>query len=278
VFCRIDEEIFAGLYSEKASRPNTPVNVLAALDILKSGFGWSDRELHEQLCFNLQVCRHAVGMEDWGVFELRTLYNFRRRVREHAEETGEALFGEVSEQVTDAQLEAIETETHWQRVDSTQVMSNVAQQSRLELIISVVQKVWEELAKYLGEEEQEQWTEQLAPYVEERPHEISYEIPADETQEHLCQLGERLVALSEALREEVPETEARKLAEWSWRSSTARESRSAPRVCNPRTTRTRPIGGRVERSIPAAMRKLLHICYGVLKNGRPFDASLHPGT
>ena len=28
----------------------------------------------------------------------------------------------------------------------------------------------------------------------------------------------------------------------------------------------------------AAMRKLLHICYGVLKSGRAFDASLHPGT
>jgi transposase len=28
--------------------------------------------------------------------------------------------------------------------------------------------------------------------------------------------------------------------------------------------------------IGAAMRKLLHICYGVLKSGRPFDASLHP--
>lgn len=30
--------------------------------------------------------------------------------------------------------------------------------------------------------------------------------------------------------------------------------------------------------IGAAMRKLLHICYGVLKSGRPFDASLHPTT
>jgi transposase len=30
--------------------------------------------------------------------------------------------------------------------------------------------------------------------------------------------------------------------------------------------------------IGAAMRKLLRICYGVLKSGRPFDASLHPGT
>jgi transposase len=30
--------------------------------------------------------------------------------------------------------------------------------------------------------------------------------------------------------------------------------------------------------IGAAMRKLLHICYGVLKSGRAFDASLHPTT
>jgi hypothetical protein len=30
--------------------------------------------------------------------------------------------------------------------------------------------------------------------------------------------------------------------------------------------------------VGAATGKLLHICYGVLKSGRPFDPSLHPGT
>jgi hypothetical protein len=111
MLCRIDEEVFADLYSEDPSRPNVPVNVLVALEILKSGFGWSDRELHEQLCFNLQV-RHAVGMGDLGeeVFELRTLHNFRRRARTRAEETGEDLFEEVFQQVTDAQLEAVGAE------------------------------------------------------------------------------------------------------------------------------------------------------------------------
>jgi len=41
-----------------------------------------------------------------------------------------------------------------------------------------------------------------------------------------------------------------------------------------------PRGGGKEKMviIGAAMRKLLHICYGVLKNQTPFDASLHPGT
>ena len=41
-FCRIDEEIFAVLYSEVASRPNVPVNVLVGLEALKAGFGWSE--------------------------------------------------------------------------------------------------------------------------------------------------------------------------------------------------------------------------------------------
>lgn len=224
VFCRIDEEIFADLYSSAASRPNTPVNVLVALEILKSGFGWSDRELHEQLCFNLQV-RHAVGMEDWGeeVFELRTLYNFRRRVREHAEETGEDLFEEVFQQVTDAQLKAVGTEAEWQRIDSTQVMSNVAEQSRLEFIIAVVQKVWEGLAERLSEEAREKWAERLSPYLEERPHEVSFEISSEETEAHLEKLGGRLAELAEALAVRDPESEAYRLAERTLREQYAFE-------------------------------------------------------
>ena len=38
-FVRIDEESFAVLYSDEPSRPSIPVNVLAGLDTLKSGFG-----------------------------------------------------------------------------------------------------------------------------------------------------------------------------------------------------------------------------------------------
>jgi hypothetical protein len=224
VFCRIDEEIFADLYDEGPSRPNVPVNVLVGLEILKSGFGWSDRELHEQLCFNLQV-RHAVGMEDLGeeVFELRTLYNFRRRVREHAEETGEDLFEEVFQQVTDAQLEAVGTDAEWQRIDSTQVMSNVAEQSRLELIIAVVQKVWDRLAERLSEEAREKWAERLSPYLEGRPHEVSFEISSEETETRLEKLGGQLAELAEALAERAPESEACRLAERTLREQYAFE-------------------------------------------------------
>ena len=34
-FSRIDEDIFAVLYSDQASRPNAPVNVLVGLEVLK---------------------------------------------------------------------------------------------------------------------------------------------------------------------------------------------------------------------------------------------------
>lgn len=49
-FCRLDEQPFAVLYSDKASRPNAPVNILVGLEVLKSGFGWSDAELYDHFC------------------------------------------------------------------------------------------------------------------------------------------------------------------------------------------------------------------------------------
>ncbi len=71
-FCRINEEAFADLYSDNPSRPNVPVNVLIGLEILKSGKGWSDEELYENYCYNLQV-RYALGYDQLGAgdFEIR---------------------------------------------------------------------------------------------------------------------------------------------------------------------------------------------------------------
>ena len=204
LFCRIDEEIFAPLYSEEDSRPNTPVNVLMGLEILKSGFGWSDEELHEQVCFNLQV-RHALGLRDLrhAIFTLRTLYNFRRRVREYAEETGVNLFQKVFEQVTDEQLEAIELATGWQRMDSTQVLSNLKKTNRLELLVSVLQAVHKQLPESVKEGCSQRW----ARYLERRPHQVCYRIATDEVADHLVIIGRELSGVDAALEEQAPESE-----------------------------------------------------------------------
>lgn len=210
VFCRIDEELFAVLYSDKASRPNVPVNVLVGMEILKSGFGWSDEELHEQVCFNLQV-RHALGLSDFRaeVCDLRTVYNFRKRVREYAETHGVNLFQKLFEQVTDEQLEAIALKRGWQRMDSTQLLSNLAKMTRLELIVSVVQTVY----RQLDERAQARWQERLAPYLDGRPQQVCYRIKADTVETHLETLGETLAELAAELDTKAPESEAAALVQ-----------------------------------------------------------------
>jgi hypothetical protein len=54
-FCRINEDLFKPLYADIPSRPNTPVNQLVGLDLIKEQFGWSDEELYEHFLFDLQV-------------------------------------------------------------------------------------------------------------------------------------------------------------------------------------------------------------------------------
>ena len=196
VFCRIDETIFAPLYSEEDSRPNAPVNVLVAADILKSAFGWSDEELHEQICFNLQV-RYALGLHDLRaeVFTLRTLYNFRRRVDQYAQETGVNLMQKVFEQVTDEHLATVGLAAGWQRMDSAQVLSNLAKMKRLELLLAVLQATH----RQLPEELQARWGERWAAYLESRPHQICYKTPTAEVEGHLVAIGQELCAIEQEL-------------------------------------------------------------------------------
>lgn len=112
VLCRVDETVFAGLYSDIPSRPNAAVNALVGWEILKAGYGWSDEELYLQLCFNLQI-RHALGLHHLrsDVFTLRTVYNFRRRIRKYEEEAGINLMQKVFEQLSDEHLKIVELET-----------------------------------------------------------------------------------------------------------------------------------------------------------------------
>ena len=47
IFPAIDEKRFSVLYSDKASRPNTPVNVIVGALIIKELFDYSDDEMVE---------------------------------------------------------------------------------------------------------------------------------------------------------------------------------------------------------------------------------------
>ena len=199
VFNQIPEAHFATLYSEVDSRPNAPVNVLVGGDMLKSGFSWTDEELESHLQFDLQT-RYALGLDDLSqsVPTIRTFQNLRRRVREHAEATGENLYQVVFATVTDEQIEQLGLKVGWQRMDSTQLLSNIALVSRLELILRVLQQG----IAALPPERQAVWAETEADYVGKQPRHICYRLKDKEVADHLLRVGQLLVQLLAELEAE----------------------------------------------------------------------------
>lgn len=197
LFCRIDEDPFAVLYSDEASRPNTPVNVLLGFEILKSGFGWSDEEAYDHFCFDVQV-RYAVGYRNLsdGHFELRTVYNFRRRLAQHMQETGENLVDRAFEQVADEQTAAFNLKTDKLRMDSTLIASNIREMTRLQLLVEVVQRVH----RLLNEVDQQQYAADFSPYVKGSSGQYTYRIKREEYGEHLQGIGELMCKLVAELR------------------------------------------------------------------------------
>ena len=186
-FCRVDEGLFAPLYSEEPSRPNVPVNVLLGLEVLKAGHGWSDEELIEQFTYNVAV-RRALGCVELGEdqFELRTLYNFRHRVSVYAQQSGVDLIERAFEQVTDEQMAALKLRASRLRMDSTMVSGNIRLMSRLHLLVEVVQQVH----RMLSELDQERYREEFAPYVQGTSGQFVYRVRSEEGRAHIRQIGD----------------------------------------------------------------------------------------
>ena len=192
-FSRLKEEAFAVLYSDVPSRPNVPVNVLVGLDTLKAGYGWSDEELYDHFLYDLQV-RYAVGYESLteGDFELRTLYNFRRRLSQYNLAHGANLLATAFMDITDQQITALAVRTGQQRMDSTQIASNIVIMSRLQLTVEALQR----LHRLLSESEQVQYAELLAPYVGETAGHYVYRVKGFSASEAQLQpVGQALYAL-----------------------------------------------------------------------------------
>ena len=204
IFVRIPEEVFAVLYSEEDSRPNTPVNVLVGLEILKSGFGWSDAEMMDHYYYDVQV-RYALGYRDLsaGYLTLRTVYNFRQRLVAHMQETGENLIEIAFEQLTDEQIAAFEVRTDKIRMDSTMIASNIREMTRVQLLVEVLQRVH----RMLDAADQQRYALEFEPFLKGSSGQYCYHLQQDEYSEHLQQIGalmQRLVTELAAAYSEHP--------------------------------------------------------------------------
>lgn len=192
LFSRIDENIFAVLYSDKASRPNTPINILLGLEMLKDGNGWTDEEMYSNFCYNVQV-RYALGLHslDEGHFELRTTYNFRQRLVRHMQETGENLVEACFEQVTDEQMTAYAVKSKVQRMDSKQIASNIRQTTRLQLLVEVLQRTY----RVLDAADKVAWHDSFAPYIKGTSGQYIYRLKGEKHQPHIEQVGQMMAQL-----------------------------------------------------------------------------------
>jgi hypothetical protein len=197
VFVRLDESPFAALYSDTASRPNIPVNVLVGLETLKAGNGWSDEDMHDAFSFDVQV-RYALGYENLGEgeFDLRTIYNFRQRVSEHMQARGENLIDRAFTQVTDEQLTAFQLKTGQLRMDSSQIASNIRQACRVQLLVEVLQRV----QRMLTPADQARYADAFAPYLKGHASQYVYRLKGEQTAPHLQRIGELMHRLLAELR------------------------------------------------------------------------------
>lgn len=209
-FSRLKEDAFGVLFSDLPSRPNVPVNVLVSLDTLKAGYGWSDEELYDHFLYDLQV-RYAVGYESLaeGDFELRTLYNFRRRLSQYNLAHGANLLTAAFVAITDQQLTALAVRTGQQRMDSTQVASNIVIMSRLQLTVEAIQR----LHRMLRDADRQRYAELLAPYVAEPAGHYVHRVKgyaATETQ--LQPVGQALYELLQVLAADYEQESAYQVA------------------------------------------------------------------
>lgn len=197
-FCRLDEQVFEVLYSEKKSRPNVPVNILVGFEALKSGFGLTDEQLYRHFLFDLEY-RYALGLQDIdeGAFELRTLYNFRSAVTAYEEKHGVNLIRKVCEQITDAQLDYFQVRTGVQRMDSTLVGSNIRKMSRLQLLVEIIHRLY----RILSEADRNEFGVLFDAYVAEDAQHYCYRIAYTEVEGRLQQVGKDLQDMLVQLKE-----------------------------------------------------------------------------
>lgn len=139
VFPAIDESIFSVLYSDKASRPNTPVNVIVGALILKEALGDTDDELMEALMFDVRYryALHTTSFEEQPLSD-RTLSRFRARVLAYETEHDVDLIHECIVKMAKEIAEFMNISPNMQRMDSLMIAANIKNLSLLELFYTCV--------------------------------------------------------------------------------------------------------------------------------------------
>jgi len=186
LFCSIDENDFASLFSESGSRPNTPVNILVSSIILQNQHGWTGEELLNHIDFDL-LTRTALGLHDLDEtpFCETTFYNFQNKLLTHFTQTGENLLETIFDKLTEKQLKALQIKASIQRMDSFQALSNIRSYSRIQLLVEMIIRSY----RILDEDDRKELKTLLSPYTSKTSSKYIYNLDRSAIPHELEKLG-----------------------------------------------------------------------------------------
>lgn len=142
IFPAIDEKRFSVLYSDKGSRPNTPVNVIVGALIIKELFDYSDDELVENLMLDLhlQYALHTTSFSEQPLSD-KTLSRFRKRCYDYETLHNEDLYHDCVKDLSQSIQRIMKINGRVRRMDSMMIESNIRKLSRVELLYTCVARL-----------------------------------------------------------------------------------------------------------------------------------------
>ena len=165
VFPYIDEARFSVLYSEKASRPNTPVNVIVGALIIKELFAISDDEIVDNLMLDprYQMALHTTSYEEQPLSD-KSLSRFRMRCYNYEQTHGVDLYHDCVTGLAEASARMMGIDKRIRRMDSLMIEANIRRLSRMELIYTCISK----LVSYLHKAGRDDLIGHMAHYSRKR--------------------------------------------------------------------------------------------------------------
>jgi len=182
---QVNENAFSPLYSDNMGRPNTPVNIIVTLLVIKETFDWSFRELKDMISFHsgvLYAC--GCGAGDIPV-TIRTMTNFIQKLRIYKEETGIDLFNEEFNRLVNGQIRRLGLRTKIARTDSTYFNTNVSSYNRLQFLIEIVKRVY----RILEEKDKQQFASLFHSYADYDADNYVYNLRGSDIDEEFRKIG-----------------------------------------------------------------------------------------
>ncbi len=208
IFPSIDEQRFSVLYSNHASRPNTPVNVIVGALIIKELFDYSDDEMVENLMLDLhlQYALHTTSFEEQPLSD-KTLSRFRKRCYDYETLYGIDLYKDCVTDLSSSIAKLMGISGRIRRMDSMMIESNIRKLSRMELIYTCISK----LISHLLKQNEQDIPEELKHYADPNDfNQVIYHQRSTEADERMLVLlkdADTLISICQDKYESVTEYE-----------------------------------------------------------------------